>query len=568
MILALTGVPLVIVSIIAFILILGIIIIIHEGGHFFFARRAGILCHEFSIGMGPAIYKKKFKETTFCIRAIPIGGYVSMAGEEISSELIKIGDKIGLNLLGGKASEIIVDENLEAQLQGEVIDLDLYGKDGNPLYVTINDGLQDHYVEVLRDAYYILKKGDRLQITPYDRSFESKSLWQRFLTVFAGPFMNFILAIVLYLIVSFATGVPNYNSTTIGSVSLGNSSLVVENGEETTTLLLPGDEIKSINHTEVKSWNDVNHELTKLLEQNKTTATLSILRDGNPMTVEVECYTNIVSLGLTNIQVEKKEFPAEVTKGLRVGNLALRYLDDSKKGDYPLSYGDIITKLKVDKVNSNGNVEEGTPIEIESWGQLVEIFKAADVVNVHFEYYSYEKKGIVSLEDSATLQTYGNEVLNNQRIDKIQVKIGISPSMHFDFFGCIGTAFVNFWDDFTLIFRTLSLLIAPTSGIRQVGVQDLSSFVGIFSLVQTFVSSGFLSLLAFTAMLSVNIGVMNLLPIPALDGGRIMFLGYELVTRKKPSKKVENIINNVFFILLMILFVFVTYNDIVRLIRK
>ncbi len=568
MILALTGVPLVIVSIIAFILILGIIIIIHEGGHFFFARRAGILCHEFSIGMGPAIYKKKFKETTFCIRAIPIGGYVSMAGEEISSELIKIGDKIGLNLLEGKVSEIIVDENLEAQLQGEVIDLDLYGKDGNPLYVTINDGLQDHYVEVLRDAYYILKKGDRLQITPYDRSFESKSLWQRFLTVFAGPFMNFILAIVLYLIVSFATGVPNYNSTTIGSVSLGNSSLVVENGEETTTLLLPGDEIKSINHTEVKSWNDVNHELTKLLEQNKTTATLSILRDGNLMTVEVECYTNIVSLGLTNIQVEKKEFPAEVTKGLRVGNLALRYLDDSKKGDYPLSYGDIITKLKVDKVNSNGNVEEGTPIEIESWGQLVEIFKAADVVNVHFEYYSYEKKGIVSLEDSATLQTYGNEVLNNQRIDKIQVKIGISPSMHFDFFGCIGTAFVNFWDDFTLIFRTLSLLIAPTSGIRQVGVQDLSSFVGIFSLVQTFVSSGFLSLLAFTAMLSVNIGVMNLLPIPALDGGRIMFLGYEFVTRKKPSKKVENIINNVFFILLMILFVFVTYNDIVRLIRK
>ena len=118
MILALTGVPLVIVSIIAFILILGIIIIIHEGGHFFFARRAGILCHEFSIGMGPAIYKKKFKETTFCIRAIPIGGYVSMAGEEISSELIKIGDKIGLNLLEGKASEIIVDENLEAQLQG------------------------------------------------------------------------------------------------------------------------------------------------------------------------------------------------------------------------------------------------------------------------------------------------------------------------------------------------------------------------------------------------------------------------------------------------------------------
>ncbi len=145
----------------------------------------------------------------------------------------------------------------------------------------------------------------------------------------------------------------------------------------------------------------------------------------------------------------------------------------------------------------------------------------------------------------------------------------MSPKMKFDFFRCIGNAFVDFWDDFTLIFRTLGLLIFPGSGgIRQVGVNDLQSFVGIFDLVKTFVGSGLLSLLAFTAMLSVNIGVMNLLPIPALDGGRIVFLGYELVTRKKPSKKVENIINNVFFILLMILFVYVTYNDILRLIRK
>ncbi|MDE5855895.1 MAG: site-2 protease family protein, partial [Anaeroplasmataceae bacterium] len=132
-----------------------------------------------------------------------------------------------------------------------------------------------------------------------------------------------------------------------------------------------------------------------------------------------------------------------------------------------------------------------------------------------------------------------------------------------------GNAFVDFWNDFTLIFRTIGLLIFPgSSGIRQVGVNDLSSFVGIFDLVKTFVGSGFLTLLAFMAMLSVNIGVMNLLPIPALDGGRIVFLGYELVTRKKPSKKVENIINNVFFILLIILFIYVTYNDIVRMIRK
>ena len=126
--------------------------------------------------------------------------------------------------------------------------------------------------------------------------------------------------------------------------------------------------------------------------------------------------------------------------------------------------------------------------------------------------------------------------------------------MHFDFFGCIGQAGVNFWSDFTLIFRTLGLLIAPQD-VRQVGVSDLSSFVGIYSLISQYVGAGILPLLLLSAMLSVNIGVVNLLPIPALDGGRIVFLGYELVTRKKPSKKVENTINNVFLILLLILLI-------------
>ena len=110
MILALSGFPLVIVSIIAFILILGMIILVHEGGHFFFAKRAGILCHEFSIGMGPAIWKKKYGETLLCIRAIPIGGYVSMADEVLVEGLVKKGKNISLNLIDGKVSEILVEE--------------------------------------------------------------------------------------------------------------------------------------------------------------------------------------------------------------------------------------------------------------------------------------------------------------------------------------------------------------------------------------------------------------------------------------------------------------------------
>ncbi len=566
MILALTGVPLIIVSILAFIIILGIIIIVHEGGHFFFAKRAGILCHEFSIGMGPAIYKKQFGETTFCIRAIPIGGYVSMAGEEISSELVKVEQTIGLNIIDGKISEIIITEDVEAMVRGEVVDLDLYGENGNPLFITINDGFQDQYYEVLEDAFYVLKKDEKMQITPYNRSFESKSLLQRFLTLVAGPVMNFILAILIYLIVSFATGVPNYNSNVIGEVSTSNSSMVVEDG----TILKKGDKIEKVNGNIINSWDDLSDVLDKNLLNGDTTLNIEVLRNNEQLSFDIDCYTYIVSLGISNIGYDKnKEFPEGISNGVRLGSIGLRYLDSGKKGNFPIASGDILTKVRLDKVVSDKEVITGDVIDITSWGQLIKLFSEADIVNVYFEYYSYQKNGIVKIEDCAALQTYGNAVLENQRIDKIQVKLGISPTMTFDFVKCIGNAFVDFWNDFTLIFRTLGILISPgDAAIRQVGVNDLSSFVGIFDLIKTYVGSGLLSLLAFMAMLSVNIGVMNLLPIPALDGGRIVFLGYELITRKKPSKKVENIINNVFFILLMILFVYVTYNDIIRMIRR
>ena len=566
MILALTGFPLVLVSIIAFVLILGLIIIVHEGGHFFFAKKAGILCHEFSIGMGPAIWKKKYGETLLCIRAIPIGGYVSMADEVLVDGLVKKGSKISLNLIDGKVSEILIEENATGQVSGEVVDFDILGKDGNPLYITINDGMQDHYYEVMEDAFFVGKKDERLQLTPYNRCFDSKSILARFLTLVAGAGMNFVLAILIYLIVSFATGVPNLDSNVVGSVSIANTDLIVEVDGEYTTKLLAGDEITSINGQNVASWNDVSTELNKLLANNQTTVQMVVLRNNQEINLEIECYTYIASIGLSNIQYQSKEFPEGITNGVILGNIGMNYLNNDH-GKYELAAGDIITKVRIDVVNADKSIDKGQIINVESWSQLIGLFKDVNVANVQFEYYSYEKNGIVSIDDSAVFQTYGNELLENQRIEKIQIKIGMSPEQGFDLFGCIGQAFGNFWNDFTLIFRTLGILIAPQSGFRQVGVSDLSGFVGIFDMIMGFVGSGFLALLSFMALLSVNIGVMNLLPIPALDGGRVIFLVYELITKKKPSKKVEAMVNNIFFILLMVLFVYVTFNDVFRMFK-
>ena len=119
----------VILGILATVIILGVVIFIHELGHFIFAKRAGILCHEFSLGMGPIVYKKKVGETLYCIRALPIGGFVSMAGEEVSDAYIRKGQKIGLNLTEGLVTEIVLSKTKEKEIIGTVVDFDLYGKD-------------------------------------------------------------------------------------------------------------------------------------------------------------------------------------------------------------------------------------------------------------------------------------------------------------------------------------------------------------------------------------------------------------------------------------------------------
>ena len=540
---------LILLSIIAFILILGAIIVIHEGGHFLLAKRAGILCHEFSLGMGPVIYKHQFGETTFCIRAIPIGGFVSMAGEDVADDIIKVGSKIGVNVEDDVITEIILDDNKDCFLRGEVESFDLKGMSEEPLFITINDGFQSHYYTVKRDAFYVFEKNKRLQITPYDRTFDAKSLWARFLTIFAGPFMNLVLAMFLYIIVAMAQGVPNLDSNVVGSVD-GNLPA--------NSVLLAGDKIIKVDGNETNTWDEFSKALDEVYKTDSTTVNLTIDRNGEIKDVSIEAITYIASIGISNIQAKNMtliDVPGhEGIKGLELGNIAIRYKD--KEGS--IKTGDIITKVKI------GSDEA---IDITSWGQLVGLFKDLNIADVKFEYYakgSDDTYTLVTLDECKVIEPYTNEVLNNQRIEKIQQMIGVTPVYHFDFFGCIAQSGKMFWNDFTLIFRTLKLLIAP-SDVRQVGVKDMSSFVGIFSMIQSFVMAGFIPLLAFTALLSVNIGVMNLLPIPALDGGRLVFLLYELITRRKPNKKVEATINNVFFILLMIFFLYVTFNDILRL---
>jgi regulator of sigma E protease len=230
----------VILNILLFLLVLSIVICIHELGHFVFAKKAKILCHEFSFGMGPKLWSRKKGETTFSIRAIPFGGFVAMAGEEVEAELIKIGQKVRLGLdTDGQVKRIVLNSNNPAYddfIEITVEKIDLKGESGDDLY--IND-----YI-VKRDAFYVFDKRV-IQIAPYDRLFGSKIKWQRFLVAFAGPMMNFVLAIFVFLLMFMIGGVADDKSTVISEVSPGSPAAEI---------ILPGDKIISINGVLVSSW--------------------------------------------------------------------------------------------------------------------------------------------------------------------------------------------------------------------------------------------------------------------------------------------------------------------------
>lgn len=563
----------ILVKIIVFILVLSVIIIVHELGHFLTAKKYGILCHEFSIGMGPAIYKKKKGETTFAIRAIPIGGYVSMAGEQFTEDIVKPGQKIGLNLNGTEAYEIILDDDSVCDVRGRVIKRELYARHGEALEIELclDDSIPDEELSsqtgksysVKEDAFFVEGK-TRVQLAPYKRCLESKKLWQRFIVMFAGAFMNFVLAMIIYLGCHIAQGTPMYSSSTIGDVS---------SNYPASDVLKKGDKILTVNGQSIDSWYDYNDAIDDAIDNGIVNIELTINRDGSIMNVMMYANVYVNSIGLSNAISKDSKYYVDPTSvsGAIVGDCGLRYKGDVSKKANQISTGDIITAINI--TNHGDTFDELAWQDITSWSDLILAIKDLDVATIYFRYQdvSLDDNGNLSYTERDTyideqkVESYGNEVLKSQQVDKIRIILGISPRYHHNLWESIKAAGSNFWDDFTLIFSTLKLIIHP-SGVRQVGVQNLSGVVGIYDMIGGYLAAGIVALLLFMALLSVNIGVVNLLPIPALDGGRILFILIEAITHKPLNRKVEAMINNIMFIVLMFFMVYILYNDIMRMI--
>jgi len=516
-------------NLIVFVLVLGVIILIHELGHFYFAKKSGILCHEFSIGMGPALYQKRKGETIYSVRSIPIGGYVSMAGESITDALIKKSMVIGIRLDGEeRITSIVLNQESTSDMIGSVVDYDLYGKNKSQLFITLDIQGDMKTFEVLRDATYVLSEKKQMWITPEEKSFESKTLGQRFMVIFAGPMMNFILALLLFLIVGFFAFKPNLDSNNVDSVAPYSPAEAIG--------LEANDQITMIDGNTITSWTDLS-DVMQAIE--KATFPVSYTRAGTVYNKDVTASVIIQMAGITNAYVEGVYYSDTPMIGQTFGRA------QSEAGLKPQ---DLIVSFEV-----NGNT-----YPIQNWDDILAFFRdtTSGLITVN-----YIRNDVLNETSYDLISQNALEKLGHQ---PILVQLGVTATSNFNLGYTLLYPFRMVYSNTMQVLNTIGLLFSPS---EKLGVGDLSGPVGIFTLVSQTRSQGFLAMVSFTAFLSINIGLLNLLPIPALDGGRLVFLGIEAVTRKPLNRKIENMVNQTMFILLMILFVFVTYNDIIRLIK-
>lgn len=268
-------------GIIAFIFIFGVIVVVHEFGHFYFAKKAGILVREFAIGMGPKIFAHIGKDgTAYTIRMLPLGGYVRMAGWGEDKTEIKTGTPVSLTLNEeGVVTRVNLSDKVldNTSLPMNVTSFDFEEK----LEIT---GLvldESKTFQVDHDATIIEEDGTEVRIAPLDVQYQNASIWGRLMTNFAGPLNNFILGILTFILFFFLQGgVPD---VTTNQVTVTDGGALQAAGVET------GVRILEINGQQVSDYKDVSNILAQVNEKAKEAPVLNLLveEDGKEKTLQV-----------------------------------------------------------------------------------------------------------------------------------------------------------------------------------------------------------------------------------------------------------------------------------------
>ncbi|MBW6510691.1 MAG: RIP metalloprotease RseP [Desulfuromonadaceae bacterium] len=430
------------------IILLGILVFIHELGHFGVAKATGVRVLKFSLGFGPKLFSKQWGETEYLLCAIPLGGYVQMLGEGIGE-------------------------------QGEVVEL-----------------------------------------TPEERqhSFADKTIAQRTAIIAAGPIMNLLLPFIV-LPIAYMVGVnlPAYVE------NAPRAGYVVDASPAAAAGLQRNDLIVAVNGDAVSSWDGTNKTL---LSHVGAPLEFTILRSGDTLLITLEPENGGIE-GLQSIGIMPDVAP--LVGGLAPGMPALAA---------GFEVGDQIVAI------------ESTPIN--SWYDLRDVIQN----------YGKRPQQFHLIRDGRELSV---EVLPIQRDGKDDLLIGIAPHQEtlFKRFGFIDAVRAGADRTVELIELTLTFMQKMFAG--QISSKNIGGPITVIQIAGQAAQTDLSSICTVLAFLSIQLGILNLLPIPILDGGHLFFNFFEMLMRRPVPLRTREIAQQVGLIMLLMLMVLAFYNDIVRI---
>jgi regulator of sigma E protease len=437
-------------TILAFLFVLGVLIFVHELGHFLMARRIGVRVLTFSLGFGPKLVNFKRGDTEYCISAIPLGGYVKMAGENPEDS---------------------------------------------------RTGAPDEFL--------------------------SKGKWQRFQVLVMGPIMNLALALVVMALVFYqGAQEPAFQRMPVDIGSFQSNSVAQAAG------LKPGDRIISVDGKPVENWDQFS---MVIVGKAKRQVTVGYLRDGRAAeAVMVPAAQGKYELGDIGVQPKIRPEIDEVFPGQPAAQAGLR------QRDVILAVGDR-RDIQYDPLIDLLRTSPGTPLTFS-----IKRDGATQTLTITPQYLGTTVK-VNGVEKPVA--TIGARILPWETIT-------VNPGP----LEAVKLSAQKNWEWATLIVQTLKGLFT-----RETSVKQLMGPVAIADLSGAAAEAGWISLFTLMAMISLNLGLLNLMPIPVLDGGHIFILALEGLARRDFSMKAKEKMLIAGFVLLVMLMVTVIYNDLMRI---
>ena len=461
------------ITLLASIFTLGLVVIVHELGHFLLCKLFGVYVKTFSVGMGPKILVRRWGETEYALSLIPFGGYVKMAGEGMMEEIQDTGTldqrKYPLGTEAGNEERAGVDDDI-----------------------------------------------------PADRKFLNKPAWQRLLIFVAGPLFNLVLAYIIYTGLFLHLGLPINPVTEIGTV--------VADSPAGRAGLQPGDVILAVGGQPVNDWYamlDGLYEEAGLADGDTMAAPvrLSVERDGDTITALV--------------QLSRSEDTSHWVLGCDPhDNLVGRVQRNGPADKLGLQSGDRI--VRVDGV------------DIRSHRQILEIVQVSAEKPLLLE---WEREGEII---SGTVVPEAYEIMPDSLVGRIHYE-KLQENQPLGIIEAFGKGRQQTWLTTSSTARELWRWVRERMGLESVGGP-----IRIAQVAGEMARWGFDRLLIFIAFFSVNLFLLNLLPIPVLDGGHVLFLLLEVARGKPVDERVQGIATQLGLIILLLFMTVVLVQDGVR----